>query len=280
MRKHKYSVSFPINEEHNVIECESCGFAHVDPYPEDAYLSHFYTNEYEVTVDQINIREKVLSVKNFTDKRKIIDIGCGRGDLLSAFKEEGFRVYGIEPSEKNSEICVKNNLNVIQAMVNENPFGEKFDIVNLSYVLEHIKNPYDLIENISNNFLNEGGVLIIESPNDFNTLQKVYSKDEKPYWIHFPDHLNYWNFDSMEVFLNNCGYDVEYRTTGFPVELFLLLGEDYIENPEKGPVIHQKRLKFEQAFKDGINNSKLTEIYDKMAEIGIGREIRVYCVKQ
>ena len=35
--------------DYDVIECETCGFKHVDPLPTEAELDHIYQNEYYTT---------------------------------------------------------------------------------------------------------------------------------------------------------------------------------------------------------------------------------------
>lgn len=150
-------------------------------------------------------------------------------------------------------------------------------MVNFSFVLEHIQNPYDFMEKMKSEFMSENGYLCIEVPNDFNLLQRVYTAYHKtePYWIHFPDHLNYWNFESFKVFLNRAGFEIIYQTSSFPLEMFLLMDEDYIKAKELGKIAHSKRLQFESKFKEIGRTEDIFMIYQKLSEINIGREIQV-----
>ncbi len=271
-RQHSFEKYYDIDSKYKVIECKDCGFYHVYPYPETDFLNAFYSKEYKDELSKINLREKVLRIKKLADAREILDIGCGNGDLLQEFAIEGFEPFGLEPSQSRARECNEKGLNVKNGFADKNEFGKRFDIVNLSYVLEHIPNPFDFVENIKSEFLSEDGYLIIEVPNDFNPLQEVYASFHKvePYWIHFPDHLNYWNFESFKSFIYTAGFKVMYQTSSFPLEMFLLMDEDYIKNKELGKIVHTKRLRFEEKFKEIGQTEDIFTLYQKLSEINIG----------
>jgi SAM-dependent methyltransferase len=274
---HNYENFYKIDEVYKVIECKDCGFYHVYPYPDSHFLDNFYSKQYKDELSKINLAEKVARVKNLTKKSEIIDIGCGDGTLMEEFKKADFSAYGIEPSEICEEECIKKGLAVRRGFCDINPFEKKFEIVNLSYSLEHIPNPAHFIEDIKDKFLTDDGFICIEIPNDFNLLQMVYAEyhQEEPYWIHFPDHLNYWNFDTFKKFIVNAGFDIIHYTSSFPLEMFLLMGDDYIKNKELGKVMHQKRVAFENKLKNVNKTNTMFDIYTKLSEMNIGREIQI-----
>ncbi|HOM01309.1 MAG TPA: class I SAM-dependent methyltransferase [Acetivibrio sp.] len=275
--KHEFDNYYSINSEYKVIECKDCGFYHVYPYPDNDFLNTFYSKEYKDELSKINLKEKVARIKRLIKSREILDIGCGSCELLKEFENEGFKPYGIEPSERGAEECNDKGIRVKNEFADKNRFGKKFELINLSFVLEHIPNPYDFMEKIKSEFMSEEGYLSIEVPNDFNLLQRVYTAYHKtePYWIHFPDHLNYWNFDTFKNFLERAGFEVVYQTSSFPLEMFLLMDEDYIKKKELGKIVHSKRVQFELKFKQIGKTEDIFMIYQKLSEINVGREIQV-----
>jgi len=52
--------------------------------------------------------------------------------------------------------------------------------------------------------------------------------------------------------LKSLDYEIVLRITDFPMEFFLLMGEDYIGNDEVGSKCHQKRMKFELSLPDEL----------------------------
>lgn len=56
-----------------------------------------------------------------------------------------------------------------------------------------------------------------------------------------PDHINYFDFHGIEILLENLGFGIVLKTSDFPMELFLLMGKDYIENYKVGSKCHQKK---------------------------------------
>jgi len=69
-----------------------------------------------------------------------------------------------------------------------------------------------------------------------------------PYWIALPDHINYFNRKSLETLLKNTGWKVLHGESSFPMEMFLLMGDDYIENPPVGKSSFQKVVQMEESF--------------------------------
>jgi hypothetical protein len=72
---------------------------------------------------------------------------------------------------------------------------------------------------------------------------------------------------------------VIYQQSTFPVEFFLLMGDDYLKSEKIGKKIHQKRINLEMNLMVDKNSGIKKEIYEKFAEIGIGRTSIIYAKK-
>ena len=130
--------------------------------------------------------------------------------------------------------------------------------------------------------LKPNGIICVEVPNDFNELQEtlVKQQNKESWWISTPDHINYFNVHSLKQLFEKNKYDVILTESSFPVELFPLMGEDYIGNPDIGKQIHKKRINFEKELINSNKNQLKRKIYQKLIEIGIGRSIIMYAAKQ
>jgi len=290
--KHKFNESESIHtEKGTVINCITCGFKHLYPFPNLPELKEFYEKKYIDSLEKINIEEKINTLENLLidkEKKNILDIGCSDGSLLSIFKQKNWDVLGIEPGKTAANIAKGRNLPILECFAENASTQLKnmnllncFSVVNLSYILEHILNPIELLEIIKNDFLAKDGILSITVPNDFNAFQEsaVNSLNIPKWWIAIPDHINYFNFASLTSLIKRIGFSIEHVTTSFPIEMFLLFGDNYIGNPEIGKMCHQKRINFENALHKSGNTDLLKNFYYSFANLGIGREIQVYARK-
>ena len=293
--------------KYSVIDCRRCKFIHVIPVPTNQELNSFYDNEYfqkikpnfisknENEIDYWNLvfDEKLVTIEKLisSKSKRILDIGSGPGFFLRRAKRRGWDVIGVEPSPLACNYAKEQNIPTIQKFFQEvtpNEIG-KFDAIHTFDVLEHVNNPIAVIEK-AYSLLKRGGVIVVEVPNDFNPLQKLVQKSlkKKEYWITLSQnsktsgdiqHLNYFNFSSISDLIKRTGFKVIIKESTFPLELFLLMGQDYIKNPKIGKKIHLERIQFEKSFEKTKTGQVKRIIYQKLAEIGIGRTAIIYAKK-
>ncbi len=179
--------------------------------------------------------------------RWLLDVGCGTGHFAQYMQQFGWQVVGVEPSRDAAEVAKSFGI-VVFNFVEEcsRQINRRFDAVTLLNVLEHVPDPTSLLQNIRP-LLDKEGILVIQVPNDFSALQEcAYHKlQTEPWWIAIPDHINYFNFESLVWFLEQLNFRVVDMLGDFPMEIFLLFGEVYIGNPEVGHQCHKKRVSFE-----------------------------------
>ena len=102
-------------------------------------------------------------VSNFTQAKKILEVGCGEGHFHSVSNCDDY--VGLEFNTKAVEKCKAKNLTVfkqsIEDFAKEN--SNSFDVVCSFQVLEHVTNPIEFLQ-YSINSLKIGGYLIISVP--------------------------------------------------------------------------------------------------------------------
>ncbi len=282
-----------------VVECAACGFAHLDPKPESKTLASFYEDTFydEANPDYLAKTEREIAYWNrvvFAAKEKnlrnflgasgwILDIGCCGGFLLRYFADHGWEVLGLEPGRSAyAWACKKSRIPAVQDFFERVPEEElgTFDAVHLAFVMEHVSEPKAFIAKI-HRVLKPGGVVCIEVPNDFNALQGVVTSvlAKEAYWVCAPDHINYFSFESMEKLLINGGFTILRRDATFPLELFLLMGDDYVGNENIGLACHERRMRMEERLHDGGAADLLKNLYADLAQRGLGREMILYARK-
>jgi 2-polyprenyl-3-methyl-5-hydroxy-6-metoxy-1,4-benzoquinol methylase len=275
-----------------VIDCECCGFRHVVPIPSEEELISAYRHEYftqekplylersrqdlpwwnTVYTHRYEILEKHLPATN----RKISDIGSGPGFFLLTGQKRGWQVQGVEPSIEAATRSKKLGLdieNIFFSVETAQKLGT-FDAINMGEVLEHIRDPAELLK-LAHSRLNPGGLICIIVPNDFNPFQMVLEKHLgfKSWWVAPPHRTNYFNFKSLKILLERCGFEVLHQESTFPIDIFLLMGENYIGSDAIGRECHGKRMRLEiNLFQSGAAEL-MASLYSKLSELDLGREI-------
>jgi predicted SAM-dependent methyltransferase len=239
----------------------------------------FYRIQYE---DRLRLIRKHLSGNL---PRSIMDIGAGYGDFLRFMKSAGWETQGLEPSRYAYELIEdREELDIKYANVDElmNLGLKPVSVVTISNVLEHLNFPQGVLEAVREYLLLSNGIVFVAVPNDFSVLQNLLMQTvlrDKPnkqnYWVHPPEHLNYWSRETIVGFLQKCGFEIECLTTDFPMEIFPLLGEDYISKPDIGRNAHLKRVGFEKYLHQAHAEMLKDSLYLSLAQLGIGRNMYI-----
>ena len=119
---------------------------------------------------ELNVRQNFENYLDyFTGKTRVIDLGCGRGEMLELLKEKGIPAQGIDGDQESVAICQSKGLNARVADLFEwleNEPDEAHEVLFCSQVIEHLP-PLELPKFVKNcaKKLQKGGVLILETPN-------------------------------------------------------------------------------------------------------------------
>lgn len=275
----------------DVVHCRSCGFRHITPIPSPEELDRIYREEYyslekplyieryQEDLDWWNLvyEERYLMLEQLLqpERRRILDIGSGPGFFLLNGKKRGWETLGFEPSSQSAAFSTSLGLDIRNTFLTAETAAElgTFDVVHLCNVLEHLRDPAEMIA-IAKSLLNPGGLLFIVVPNDYNPLQELLrGNGHAPWWVAPPHHINFFDFDTLQSLLARLGFDTLERHTTFPMELFLLMGENYIGNDKLGRECHLRRKQLEGALATPQGREIKQKLYDQMAHLGIGREI-------
>jgi len=265
----------------------------------DLYKSRFYEEEKpnyidDVTrdtywwemhfINRIKFVDDLCERDNLKRTSRWLDIGSGPGLFLNAAKYLDKLSVGIEPSKTAYSFSQRSGNVVFNDFFDEhsskeliNNFG-KFDAIHISEVLEHVPNPVTFLAHVSQ-VLTPNGYVVIVVPNEFNILQRFanYFVRNKFWFISPPDHVNYFTPDSLQKLLNRCGFEVLHKNSTFPIEIFFLLGMNYIDKPIIGKRCHQLRKFLEINFNKIMGYRWLFRLYGLTLRLGIGREILFVC---
>lgn len=276
------------------------GYHRIDPLPTQEELDRYYLTEFYERGQTFN--DSSLAVKEaqreFFDWKHadvaatcrellgsaspltLLDVGCGYGHALEYFARVGWDVAGVEPSADACRVCAGKGLAVTHGPIEQGfpDLGRRFDVVVLLNVLEHLRQPADTLRAVRDTALKPGGVLVVDVPNEFNPFQVVADQTYGlgQWWITPPGHLNYFNTATLPGLLTTLGYRVDVVESSFPLELFLLMGEGYVGNPEVGAACHARRCAFERNLRAAGQVSLLRRMYQSFAALGVGRQVTAF----
>jgi 2-polyprenyl-3-methyl-5-hydroxy-6-metoxy-1,4-benzoquinol methylase len=274
-----------------VIDCTSCSFKHAVPIPKPenrhSYYAHeflaerpLYIERYEddmnwwkmVCEEKYEILESILPAS----RRKLLDVGCGLGLFIQTGLERGWTATGIEPAEQSAAYARSRGVDVISEAFSQEMADRlgTFDVVHMHEVLEHLPDPVSTLSAI-HGLVGQDGLLCVVVPNDYNPLQRLLREQRgfDPWWVAPPIHLNYFDFDSLRGLLEKSGFRAVETFATFPMEFFLLMGENYIGNDAVGRRCHGLRKSLELNLRLSDHGRLKSALYSGFAESGIGREI-------
>lgn len=246
-------------------------------------LEKYYKDEFGLSTPSPNWFDKVQNISKWKQKGEVLDIGCWHGTQLEFFlKKKGWKCSGIELNKKAADISRSKGIDVHSMSVREF-FGKfknkKWDVINVAYLLEHITDPIDFMLAIKKH-IKKDGILIIEVPNEFNDFQMAYLKENKtlPYWIALPVHLNYFNKKNTERLIEKTGWKVIHGEMSFPMEMFLLMGDDYLKKPKLGKKCFNKVVKMQDTMRK-YDSEFVSRLNSSLYEAGVGRSMVLYLRK-
>lgn len=282
-----------------VIDCEACGFKHVYPLPDHEDLRAIYSEDYYSKEKPLYIEQYIEDVEWWRltyaarlaliekyvspDGHRLLDIGSGPGYFLESATARGWGAHGIEPSTQAFRFASDLGVSVEQGMF-DSESAHRFsgtDVVHLCNVLEHLPDPIKTVSLI-HEILSDDGLVMVIVPNDYNPIQNALREHQgfSPWWVAPPHHLNYFSFSSLEQLLVSRGFRILERSCSFPIDLFLMMGDNYVGNDVVGRSVHQKRKRLEIELARGGLEDMQSEIYRHFADLGIGREIIVIAQKR
>ncbi|TRX60129.1 methyltransferase domain-containing protein [Fulvivirga sp. M361] len=140
------------------------------------------------------------------ENAKILDVGCGNGNMSIQLGMLGYNVLGVDISEKAIKKAKETNtqpnvdFKVISAedLVAE---GTKYDAIICSEVLEHLDNPSALLHTI-NEILKDNGSLVVTVPNGNGPRETLMTKPMQ--WMQRNDN---WLWKFTKSFKRALGYD-------------------------------------------------------------------------
>lgn len=210
------NTSISLMDNYDVVSCENCDFIFADKIPDQSAFNHYYKtmSKYEFDYKKGNVAndymvhfKKIFKfIKPYVSDKatNILDIGCSTGALLAIFKNQGYHnVQGLDPSKACAETANKlYNIEVVANNILDYRTDQKFDLIILSAVLEHLIDLNAALKKM-NSLLKDNGLLFIEVPD----VNRFHSYIFTPFQQFSFEHINYFSDQSLLNLLSKFGFE-------------------------------------------------------------------------
>jgi len=227
-----------------IVKCLECGLLFINPQPEPEALRKYYPEKYyesqSVRFKEYSwLRKKILETYwgyllcpgtstgrklfqqcvllplrwryrnsiHFVEKGRLLDIGCGNGTELYKLKKMGWETYGVEVHKEASERARSGGLSVFTGDLFEANFPDQFfDVVRMSFVLEHLPNPRETLVEIKR-ILNPQGRIYISIQNARSLNYWLFG--ERWFSLDVPRHLFSFSVETIKRLTSSLGLRVK-----------------------------------------------------------------------
>ena len=214
-----------------VLRCKRCSlvflssFEHInkDFYKDGKMHSGNFDHKRWLEASYDDDRRRFLMLKKIIKGKKLLDFGCGAGGFLMMAKDYASKVAGVEKQDALRALFNEKNLDIFD---NPDEIHDKFDVITMFHVLEHLPDPKSVIKELLNK-LKDDGKLIIEVPNEDDALLSLYACKKFADFTHWSCHLYSFNRKTLKKLLEDTGVKVNYikpvQRYGFANHLYWLL---------------------------------------------------------
>ena len=210
------------------IRCSRCGVIFLDPQPSPEEIRSLYAKDYfdgdyrcghagscftEATADALLDRHLLDRIRAERASGRFLEVGCAGGTFLSAARDTGYDVCGVEISPDAADVAIKRfGLDVRIGDLAAARFpAQSFDVVFMGDVIEHLHNPVATLKEL-HRIMTPGGILVLACPTQTNTLFSrlgfaVYGMLGKTVSVSLPPyHLFEYRPKSMRRLLQGTGF--------------------------------------------------------------------------
>lgn len=200
-----------------IVICTKCGHLYANPRMNQISYNDFYDNHYrslsvdghrpnetyfakrvELGKDIYNYLYKYFNMQKLQNKT-ILDVGCAAGGKLIPFIKKGWKGIGCELSSEYVEYGKEvHGLNLFCGSIHDLNSKNKFNIVLISHVLEHILNPKEFLLTI-NSLMTNDSLMLIEVPGLFQHKGDLLGYISKA-------HVSYFTLNTLVALCEMCGF--------------------------------------------------------------------------
>jgi 2-polyprenyl-3-methyl-5-hydroxy-6-metoxy-1,4-benzoquinol methylase len=211
-----------------IVRCADCGLVYTLPRLSPDAIRAMYQSEYwksDAAKDfgyTDYLADEALYVKTFRMRgawiarhrpppARLLDVGCAAGFALTAMRDLGFEVAGVELSQPMVDVARRRlatdriHCGVLEDVERQNLFGGRFDVITMFDVVEHVEDPVALLA-CARRLLAPGGIVVFETQN----VASLFARLLGVRWQHykFQEHLYHFDPKTAPRLLEKAGLEM------------------------------------------------------------------------
>ncbi len=223
LRNHLKNTLDDYTKHGQIVRCDTCSLVYTNPMEDLSTI----LKGYEEVVDEEYLQTehyRKLLLKNHLKKLRVskkkgtlLDVGCFAGFFLEIAKEQGWKIYGIEPSQWAGKIAKKKGVTMLGHEIEKAKLKNNFfDAITLFDVIEHLGNPHKVMT-VLEKTMKKNGILLMATPNIDSLFAKILGK-RYPFLIRM--HLILYSPKTLKMLFEQHGFKV--INTGNYIRIFPL----------------------------------------------------------
>lgn len=204
------------NENIDVLRCKNCGLVFLSSF--EHVHNAFYESSGMFGDKKVNLREirestleddlrRANMLKNLITEKEILDFGCGYGGFIDNARLYANNVYGIEIENSARQELELQGYKVWKSI---DECNQKFDIITLFHVLEHLEYPVEYLQNLSRLLKDNQSEIIIEIPNSQDALLSYFQTAAFADFTYWSPHLFLYNSENIRLLMKKAGLKINW----------------------------------------------------------------------
>lgn len=208
-----------------MLKCKNCGLVYISDT--DHISENFYENSNMLPSDiasnfekwnRLNYNDNQRRKKQFSNlllNKDILDFGAGAGGFLNSVKNLPNNYDMVELDNSLADYLEAQFNRTVYRSVGDPrseknlPSWKKYDVIFLFHVLEHLKDPVNVLESVSQH-LKPGGCIIVEVPNADDALVSIYNNSSFRDFFYWDCHLFYFTDRTLSKLADKANLEVDY----------------------------------------------------------------------
>jgi 2-polyprenyl-3-methyl-5-hydroxy-6-metoxy-1,4-benzoquinol methylase len=186
-----------------------CRFGYIQAGKVRAFLVELLASLLPAGSDSLAVEGMFLPA--IDQPRRLIEVGCGNGNMLKLMRELGWQVEGLEYDATCIKLVETQGVRCSLGDIREQQYpSESFNAMYTGNVIEHVNDPGSFVKECSR-VLKPGGYFVVLTPNAASLGHRHFNRDWRG--LEPPRHLQIFNLKNLSKLVTDYGFELQVART-------------------------------------------------------------------